>query len=340
MSSVVELRLEQSTPAFTGHFRPEVVDRTYYLRPQSLKGVWRWLARAVVAGAMYDLGYLCGEARDGLKRPTKRETRAISRIVGKVMGLGYADPSGRESEASRFALRVEVIREPRVRSARTGSIYFRGRQVRLQRLQLLTMTRGGAKRELQYFEGGAFRLIVTRVASRDREGEELALRTLVLALSLLGVGKGSRRGLGSFDVVNVRGLYVERDPYSFLNRTYDTALRVVKRHLGETGVAPCSERGLPPLPSICKGSHLGMHAFSLYRVEASWADVHDFFLRSERCKRLTGSYKGTDKLRRDLEAWVLGLPRSQRGTGYVAESVDRRASPILVAAHGLSLIHI
>jgi hypothetical protein len=70
-------------------------------------------------------------------------------------------------------------------------------------------------------------------------------------------------------------------------------------------------------------------------------DIHNFFVRSERCRKLYDNPKCYDWLRKNLEAWILGLPRTQRDprtridTGYriKIEDVDRRASPIIVSCH-------
>ncbi|MGC8983580.1 MAG: RAMP superfamily CRISPR-associated protein, partial [Desulfurococcaceae archaeon] len=308
------------------------VDELNFLRPTSVKGVWRWFARALVAGALYDLGLLCGEPGDDVvKRPTAQEINTISRIVGNEMGLGYAGGRGKGT-ASRFRLRVEVVRRPRVESTGGPSITVRGRQVRLQRLALLTLGR----KSVRYFEGGTFRLVVERVpgsSKEDRKGEELALRALLLALSISGVGKASRKGLGSLDVVRVGGLTVGKNLRSLLDEAYELAQEVVGRH---AELKPREGRGLPPVPSVAKNQVAGVQPFSLYRVEGvNWVDLHNFFVRSERSRKLTGSSSFQDPLRAALEAWILGLPRSQKGTGYfIGGRAERRASPIFVAYHG------
>jgi len=71
-------------------------------------------------------------------------------------------------------------------------------------------------------------------------------------------------------------------------------------------------------------------------------ELHNFFLRGARARRLLGNPASPDALRQKLAAWVLGLPREQRErrerreTGYeiLARAVDRRASPLLLAVHG------
>jgi CRISPR-associated protein Cmr1 len=347
MSSLV-IELEQSTPALVGHYEPGLVDELNFLRPTSVKGVWRWFARALVSGALYDLGLLCGEPGDDVvKRPTAQEINTISRIVGNEMGLGYAGGRGKGT-ASRFRLRVEVENNPNVDSTEQPIIALKdGTKVKLQRLGLLTIEGW----PVQYFEGGTFRLVVERAPGaprEDREGEELALRALLLALSLSGVGKASRKGLGSLDIVTVEGLNVGDNLRSFLEETHKIAIQFVEQH---ADIKACESQSLPPVPSITKKQAMSMPSFSLYRVEkADWVSIHNFFLRSDRCFKLMRKYRCRDKLREKLEAWILGLPRSQLlrqksqerykpeqliKTGYFIQgTANRRASPILVTYHG------
>jgi CRISPR-associated protein Cmr1 len=63
------LEVTNSTPMLTGWYSPELVD-PQGLRVTEVKGVWRWWARAVIGGALYDECMLVGECRGGiLNRP-------------------------------------------------------------------------------------------------------------------------------------------------------------------------------------------------------------------------------------------------------------------------------
>ncbi|RLF00378.1 MAG: type III-B CRISPR module RAMP protein Cmr1 [Thermoprotei archaeon] len=334
MSSRIEFRLRQATPALVGWYEPELIDKTFFLRPSSIKGIWRWFARALIAGALYDQSYLCGKSRGGLYKIKEEEVRAISYLVGKVMGLGYVDPLGRESEISRFRLKVSILQRPRIDTIRThGIIYYRGRRMKLQRLALLSL---GRVKNLQYFEGGEFSLTLDLRRSLDKEGEELALHALILALTLSGIGKGSRRGLGSLDIVDIYDFTVEHDLKKFLNRTYEKAQMLVERYSSNLGLKCCSKPPeLPPISVFTKRkSTSGMFISSVYKLgEIDWVKVHNFFLRGERCRVLYSRPQAQDILRQNLEAWILGLPREQKGTGYKLAETERRASPILMASH-------
>jgi CRISPR-associated protein Cmr1 len=342
MSSQVTIRVRQSTPAFVGYYEPELIDTTYFLRPTSIKGIWRWFARAVVAGALYDSNLLCGkEDKNVVRRPTDFEVKAISRIVGEKMGLGYSSGS-KMGGVSKYKIRVEVVRRPQERSASSRRVWLDGRVRELQRIGLLTIHRKDEPPpKLAYFLNGEFNIIIEPDSRLPSASRELALRTLLLSLSLSGIGKGSRRALGSLDIIRVEGLSIERDLKSFLSKTRELALQLVKDN---ARLEKCKEEHLPPMPSIASRKVSNdLYAFQLYRTSnMNWEDIHNFFLRSIRCKKITGNFNCQDDLRRNLEAWILGLPRKQKPPGHGSDytgygmdkDVERRASPIFIVYHG------
>jgi CRISPR-associated protein Cmr1 len=339
------LEVTNSTPMLTGWYSPEFVD-PQGLRATEVKGVWRWWARAVIGGALYEECMLVGESRGGiLRRPTRDEIRLISCIVGRILGLGYATREG--AEASRFTLKIETLTQGLERRARSIS----GAEG-YQRMKLLSL--GG--RTINYIpEGATFRVTVDRVRTRYGDAEDLAAKILVLALQLMGVGKGSRRGLGSLDLTNVLipRIRLPGNLRDLLDEVHGEAVEVVRRYAREcskTMVRSCDKRSLPPMPVVSKltskavgvGANVDFNITSVYLVQGPgrglqdmFVDVNKFFVRSERCRRLYGNPRCNDPLRDNLEAWILGLPRSQRGTGYevTVRDVDRRASPIIVSCH-------
>lgn len=316
--SQITITLHQATPALIGSYKPEVIDRTNYIRPTSIKGLWRWCSRAIIAGALYDLGY-------------EVSSKSISYIVGKVMGLGYVDPRGYENASSRFIIRIFIDNNPRIGNIRraSSSIMFRGRFISLQRIRLLAMNRS-----LEYFYDGIYTLKLFKTRSYDRDGEELALRSLILTFTLLGIGKGSRRGLGSLDVTNVAGFRLEKTLSQFLNKTYDLAVNIVKRYRNKLNLKIINADKLPSIPSFSKKKVNNIFLTQIYKLDnVNWIKIHNFFLRGNRCKVLHKDYAVSDILRKRLEAWILGLPRSQREKGYILDEVERRASPIIFTYH-------
>jgi CRISPR-associated protein Cmr1 len=339
------LEVTNSTPMLTGWYSPEFVD-PQGLRATEVKGVWRWWARAIIGGALYDECMLVGESRGRiLRRPTRDEIRLISCIVGRILGLGYVAREG--AEASRFTLKIETLTQGLERRARSIS-----EAEGYQRMKLLSLS----GRTINYIpEGATFRVTVDRVRTRYGDAEDLAVKILVLALQLMGVGKGSRRGLGSLDLTNVLipRIRLPGKLRDLLDEVRGEAVDVVRRYAREcskTTVRSCDKRSLPPMPVVSKltskavgvGANVDFNITSVYLVQGPgrglqdmFVDVSKFFVRSERCRRLYGNPRCNDPLRGNLEAWILGLPRSQRGTGYevTVRDVDRRASPIIVSCH-------
>jgi CRISPR-associated protein Cmr1 len=73
------------------------------------------------------------------------------------------------------------------------------------------------------------------------------------------------------------------------------------------------------------------------RMEDMIIELQDFFYRPGRSRRMsfkiTNADESQDTITSKRLAWFLGLPREQRGTGYIS-NVNRRASPIHLAVHG------
>jgi CRISPR-associated protein Cmr1 len=310
------LEVTNSTPILTGWYSPELVD-PQGLRATEVKGVWRWWARAVIGGALYDECMLVGESRGGILRRPRHderhdEIRLISCMVGKILGLGYATRDG--AEASRFTLKVETLTQGLKRRTRSIS-----RTESYQRMKLLSL--GG--RTANYIpEGATFRVTVDRVRTRYGDAEDLAVKILVLALQLMGVGKGSRRGLGSLDLTNVLipRIRLPGKLRDLLDEVYSGAVDVVRRYASEcskTAVRSCDKRSLPPMPVVSKltskavgvEANVDFNITSVYLVQGPgrssqnmFVDVHNFFVRSE----------------------------------VTVGDVDRRASPIIVSYHSRS----
>jgi CRISPR-associated protein Cmr1 len=372
--SLVELELQLETPLFAGGHEPLRLDELWILRPSEIKGVWRWWARALAAGALYDAGQLKGESRERqglLKAPTRDEANNISKIVGLKMGLGYADPQGMHSTASSYVLITEPIENIKkhhsklrfAKDPKTGQKHLviydpqteKELPIGLQRLILLAM---GHEREERWeaeclTPGARFKLRVEERLPVDRKSAEAALAALSLALTFSGFGKGGRRGLGCFRVVRATGEYAALFDAGVsvadkVTRAVNAARRVAEVRADESGAGE-----LPPLPLVSARDLVGGYAvrgrklrpFQVIEVRGGDAsrlleELHNFFLRGVRAKKLLGSYREPDALRENWNAWVLGLPREQKKpkqgleTGYAILGVaDRRPSPFFLAVH-------
>jgi len=353
MSLEALIELEISTPASVGWYEPSKQD-PIGIRASEIKGLWRWWSRTCIAGAMYDLGLLSGYSGGGiLLKPRDVEVEAISCFVGKVLGLGYVGEGG--SDASRFVIHVDAGNQPKPTKLRD----LEDAQ-RLQRPRLLIL--GGADVE-GINRGYRFTLVVRRRASRHSDAEELALRILYMAIQLSGVGKGSRRGMGSLDIVSRDPIITKfGDIRELIESVYSDCLEIVKKYRREcVKYEPEQRSAIPPLPALSKSTYQNtINVAKVYVAEGiKFEKIHNFFLRSERCRVLYGNPKCVDNLRDKRAAWVLGLPREQRvkpskkvkrflsdhdseglpkeqlKTGYLIESpnVSRRASPIIISYH-------
>jgi CRISPR-associated protein Cmr1 len=314
MELLLSLSLKVDTPLFAGSWDPDKVDEDLQIRPQTIKGLWRWWARAYAAGALFDRGRL-----------NERSSFELSKIVGLRAGLGYADPSGWESSASSYIIEVEG----------QGKVGVTDQDRRLQRVRLLTL--GG--RRLQYIrEGSYFNLRVYRRGNIGEEGLKAGLGALLTALTLSGLGKGARRGLGCVSVKVEEGSKFEDFKRIDVNKEDSIRMLVEETRaayaslIGEGEGARREEIAwMQAISDKVIDAVSGLRAFSLYALRGQnlLDNLHNFFVSTKRRDVI-----GKDEFRRRLAGWVLGLPRFQRQMGYKTDKVDRRASPFVLAVHG------
>ena len=331
------VRVRNTTPLLIGWYDPLKQD-PMGLRSTEIKGIWRWWARAFIGGALYDNGYLKGvRHKDVYLKPSTEETRVVSCFVGHVLGLGIASSRGVESEASRFSIMVMYPNTLRATA-------YKQKQTPYQRINLLTI-----KRAVEGLDtGNSFEIHIEKEISKYSDAEELALKMLIIALQFMGVGKGSRRGLGSLDICDIHAYNIARPmiPNSIrelIKEVYERCFEIIEKYGRECKLSklPRGEAGgeLPPFPIVSRSSIGGINVTQMYVLKNTtvqhFVDIHNFFLRSERCRKLFNIPVCYDDLRRSLSAWVLGLPREQRGTGYRigSSNVSRRASPATMAFH-------
>lgn len=312
----ISITVTNSTPMLAGWYDPQLVD-PLGLRPTEIKGLWRYWARTVIAGALYDKGLLVGRASRGVPNtPTRQEVEAISCYVGRILGLGFG---GERSESSRFKIKVEALKPLRPNLLLEDCATKYGGY---QRIRLLSI-----RRRVSCIDVGAtFKIEVVRNRVKYDDGEKLALKILLLALQLNGIGKGSRKGLGSLDITSISELEVGGDLKKLLDEVYNEASEIVdksdyRRECLRYSVGAGSPPSIPPLPVLSKNQPTsGVYISEVYNVNGmSSIDAHNFFLRSYRCSKIQCSQVQVD--------WFLGLPRRNI-------SSDRRASPVFLAYHG------
>lgn len=285
------IELETATPTLIGWYKPNLRD-PLGLRPTEIKGIWRWWARALVGGLLYDRGEISGQTGDKeVKKPIKDEVNKVSNIVGKDLGLGTT------SSASCFKLFLETIN-----------------------LNLLKL--GSRIQKEVIGPGSSFRL---HIEIDERESckkimHGVALKILLVALQLSGVGKGSRKGLGSLDIKGVNGLGAKRDIGELIRDIREELCR----HVGTSGSCGGSEKNwLPPFPVLSESS---------FRWGSNKVSVTTIW-------RISCESRVYQEIR-DLSAeliqysWLMGLPRSTLSMYCPEGYASRRASSIILAHHG------
>jgi len=322
----LEIFLQLSTPLYAGSWEPNVVDVEFPLRAQTVKGWWRWWARAYAAGALFDIGLLSDDSTQTLDE--------ISKIVGKEVGLGYADPHGRDSEASSYLINTIPLTKIQPKSI------SRQEKPLLQRITLLTRT----KEKIQYVDRADFKIEISlrKKVKEDKLRLKAGIGALFTALILSGFGKGGRRGLGCVDIREVKmkdSIFIERfekinasDVNSvkiLINETKNAYRTLVERVCNRP---PSSSPLVPPLQSI-SDRRIGestLRVFQIYSLEGRniLYNLHNFFVSTQRKRVLS-----EDPFREKYIGWILGLPRKQKWTGYIVKDVERRASPFILAVH-------
>ncbi len=348
----IELNLSLNTPFLPGSADANRIDQDWPLRPSEVKGIWRWWARALVAGVLFDRGLLHGRAvKDLVKVTSREEASCISRITGLYLGLGYA--GGKDSKASCFRIMINPSTQQYSPQSVNPNLANQ-----LQRIKLLTL----GKRSIEYIDRVFITLRISENIPCDlgKEAMEASLSALALAFRYSCFGKGGRRGLGCFSI-KPYGQYSKfflMNDQELLNTSVSNVSKVVDhvlkqgecRKLEERNIGNCE---LPPMPIISKNPNYincveqretgdavmplkSLSPYNLFIVNGSnlLNMIHNFFLRPNRARVLLGNPRLSDRLRLTLNAWVLGLPREQRNTGYfITSNANRRASPILVAVH-------
>ncbi|NPA69898.1 MAG: type III-B CRISPR module RAMP protein Cmr1 [Crenarchaeota archaeon] len=360
MSAIIELELTSDTASFLGGYdtQPHSWD---VFRTQSLKGLWRWWLRAYVMGILYDRGILTFRSSNVRLAELSRDSITIvQKLTTRLLG-------GVEN-ASKFRILATVLRH-----GRENQCPRYGDQVcNCQRVRLLTI---GGKR-VKYIPYSVVRLTICERPSRrdylSREEIFLGIGTLLTGFVFDGLGKMSRRGLGTYTIRLVndntrmflrffsrdRILSYEKVPelvYETLNcceKYINSTLHECSKELIED-LPPCDlvSRRYVKVPERVNGKFPenvkegSIPVFSIYEVRwsgknavSACVELQDFFFRPGRIKRYYGSPNTPYGHWKDLisvnkYAWILGLPREQRGTGYIVHNIDRRASPIHVSVH-------
>jgi len=303
------------------------------LRTQSIKGLWRYWLRAYIAGALYEAGKL---------KCKKECTSEICEKTGNILGS--------LNSASKFRLIIDRVSfgEERLKDISGAQ---RIRLLRLGKLEKIS-DRKNLYAEIRIEKS-------PHIEKIDENERKLAIGSLLTALSLNGIGKGGRRGLGTFsiEIDGFEGKFLKDNKINYnmlkelINETLDSArlyLNLGIERVYEIPPLDCISRVKIDLSDIDESISLfdkkKVPVFTIIKaepktrkeIEKMVIELQDFFYRPGRSKRMsfkiTSADESQDIITKKRLAWFLGLPREQKGTGYISD-VNRRASPIHLAVH-------
>jgi len=266
------------TPTHIGSYESHILDELWFLKPSSIKGIVKWWARAIIGGILLDMGML--------------NIEIIERFLYQI-GLGS------KLGPSRVIIRTFTLKQPDINS-KDINVYHR--------LELLSIGRRENKeaKVREYMIDGEFEIILINDNS-------LVDRITMLSLMLSGIGKGSRKVLGSIDITRVVNFKItEQTLGDFIEKTYDEIKEFIQSNLKPKITKTKLE--LPPFPTLNKRTA----QIGIIR-NCDPVKLHNFVLKSRR------------KISAE-DSWILGLPRG-RETGFITNDNIRRASSVIFTYH-------
>jgi len=288
------------------------------LRTQSIKGLWRYWLRAYIAGALYEAGKL---------KCKKECTSEICEKTGNILGS--------LNSASKFRLIIDRVSfgEERLKDISGAQ---RIRLLRLGKLEKIS-DRKNLYAEIRIEKS-------PHIEKIDENERKLAIGSLLTALSLNGIGKGGRRGLGTFsiEIDGFEGKFLKDNKINYnmlkelINETLDSArlyLNLGIERVYEIPPLDCISRVKIDLSDIDESISLfdkkKVPVFTIIKAEPKTKEEIEKMLIE-----LQGFFHrhGGPKITKKKLAWFLGLPRKQRKASYIS-NVNRRASPIHLAVH-------
>lgn len=289
-------------------------------RTQSLKGVWRWWARALVAGALLSAGKRNINLADANEK--------LSSLLGST------------DSASKLYLRIVDIEEEEIIEGRSLQ--------RIPRINLLMLRRGERRLE-RYYRKITFKIeLVKRPgATIYVEEERFGLASLILALTLGGLGSIQSRGFGRFKVLldsESRGrnpelgealdrIYKSKD----LRELTDALKGMVKLAFIYTQKFLRVKTSIKPkeslIPAIVPDApHIfRLEAVKFYEDDPIRALIH---IGNATLKMNWKKYRSAPD--KNVHTWILGLPRRGAKAGYFIDSDPGRR----LSAIGFSLLKL
>jgi len=357
---LLELKLRAITPILIGGYDTETyhkeLDLREPLRTSSIKGVMRWWARALIGGAIYReygvfptieiadeyVSCLLGSTRSSSKVAieTHINHKQARLIEFKGEWRKERDRRGREKEK---LVRITAW----VDQESIGTTDFS----RCARLKLLFIN---PRDPLSgYAPGTEFSLRVYKNAVSDMSDVEkqLAVFSLILGIFFDGIGKIISRGFGKMEIAEVkcgdeikeleerlRGIF---NDVKSSERADDAIKQLLKgaqekadEYIEEKQLSPASKLSQKPEIEVLDKSYFDYELINKFYNDWQQAviSISRAFLKASWKQYLSMSLKSPGE---QLHTWILGLPRSQRRTGYFLlkknkEEAGRRRSPIRI----------
>ena len=336
---IAEIDLENITPIRVGGYNARPVsDRLGIIegiRTQSIKGVWRWWARAILAGAMLSRNI-----------PLPSSISDLDKEISQLLGSTEA--------SSEFFIQLAFDKR--------GAAYITSDNLlNIPRIKLITrsMTKHEMEKIERYYNKLGLKLIFgsrKSVRENDKNAIMFALSSLIIALIFSGIGSITTRGFGKLSIINLETkTHVLKNEIANLKQLLDK----IHQQGSEEGIT----NGLKELISVSlnyaanykslgkAGREIRVYKLpkiptlalnctpEVFRVETICISRRNAIRILECLGKSTMKVEWKRSLGlpitspgKNLHTWVLGLPRYQRLTGYLPNSEKgkeiRRQSPI------------
>ncbi|MEM1984544.1 MAG: type III-B CRISPR module RAMP protein Cmr1 [Candidatus Korarchaeum sp.] len=301
---IAEIDVEAITPIRIGGYRATPYSSGLKLptKPsaKSLKGVWRWWARAAIVGA-YGGSIDYRKANEHLNKVFGGVNEGTSLFRLEVSDMKYAQTQRREESYEKIPrVKLLLMREERKKEEM-------GEERKKEEMKALDT------------EGMTFKILLYKnrdLGEKPKEKVYFALSTLLLSLILGGIGSITRRGFGSLKI----------NGFNFDHEGIDQEIEKIRNHLVSNNLNEATLKedllrlckvavdyakdlfgegkqtvGIPKVPSLGK--------IMIEVIECSSCDL----VKIGRAF-LKGSWKRTPTAR---HTWILGLPRCKMKGGKV-----------------------
>ena len=343
---IAQVEMRGITPARIGGYNAQPYSPELGLlenpRTQAVKGLWRWWARTLLAGAKMSAGESLPESLSDLDEE-------ISKLFGST------------KSSSKFILQLAVNNRETNEMSKMSNLVKK-----VPRIRLLSMgrTRGG---ERYYFPQITVTLRANRTRKLSKEEVMFGLSSLLVSLVFSGIGSVVNRGFGKVKITDVQlgpRLKNEKDAkelketlFELYKKTGGETIVKLKKFLQKslesasaykgygTGIKGVHVRNIPPYSVLLPDCNP-----PIFRIEAFHAQRGKNVISILECigkstmktewKRIKGI--NPKRVGKDFHTWVLGLPRFQEPpyeengrkvnklTGYLfnGSREKRRQSPI------------